>query len=211
MSGDPFFSLPRYVHPREWFETILPALPLRLPAITIPHAITYHVMGPGGGVWSVQLVDGHLQTREGWAERTAVQVAMTVPHLREALTGALRNRFADALRGAGRPLVLPDLTTLPVDAARMQALSSVVGTLAVDVVDRKFSDKYRYVFTFGSHMAAFDTASTTLEIDADDLVQLLLERGSPWQLLKGPRVRIKGDMDRPAEVLRALLGRQGPA
>ena len=53
LAADPFFSLPRTTRPADWFERILPTLPLKLPRASLDHAIAYHVHGPGGGSWSV--------------------------------------------------------------------------------------------------------------------------------------------------------------
>jgi hypothetical protein len=204
----PFFSLPRTIHPNEWFEQVMPKLPLKLPPVTIPHSVTYHVIGPGGGVWSLRLVDGKIVCKTGWADTVTLQVAMTVPHLREATVGVLRERFVEFTKRAGRPVELPDLSRAPFDSARADALADVGGALALDVVDRRFSDRYRYVFTFGPGTASFETASTIVELDADELVQLVVDRGNPWQLLTGGRLRVvRGNADLPVRALQAVVAR----
>lgn len=207
MPVHPFFALPRTTRPADWFERILPTLQVSLPLVTVQQAVVYHVLGAGGGVWSVSLQEGRLRTQPGATVGAVLQVSMTSGHFREALTGALRDRACAVLQRLGLPLDLPDFTQLPVDPVGVaQRLARLQGSLAVEVADRELADRYRYVLTFGAGPAAYDTATTTLEIDADDLAALATAGTPPLKVLASGKLRIRGDADLPLRVLRAALG-----
>lgn len=204
---DAFFSLPRTTRPADWFERILPSLPLRLPAVTVPHAVAYHVSGAGGGTWSVWLDDGRLRSQVGLAPLVAVQLSMSTADWREAVVGGLRQRLAEVLRRLGKPVALPSLAWLPLDPARVAALATQRGSLACEIRDRDVDETYRFVLTVGAGPAASEKADCTVQIDADDLVTLAAARTSPWQALAGGRVRLAGDAGLPTRLLATVLGK----
>lgn len=206
LAADPFFSLPRTTRPADWFERILPTLPLKLPRASLDHAIAYHVHGPGGGSWSVRLQDGQPLVLPGTSPLLVAQVSLSTAHFREALVGSLRDRLRSVLQRQGRPIALPDLSRLPIEPARMAAVAALRGSLAFEINDREFGDKYRYVITFGPGPAAFETATTTIEVDADDLAALALARTPPMKVLVSGKLRIRGDAGLPSRVLAVLLG-----
>jgi hypothetical protein len=207
MSAHPLFALPRTTRPADWFERLLPTAQVSLPLVTVQQAVVYHVLGAGGGTWSVFLHQGRLRTQPGATADAVLQVCMTAAHFREALTGALRDRACAVLNRLGLPLDLPDFARLPIDLAGVaQRLARLQGSLAVEVADRELADRYRYVITFGAGPAAYDTASTTLEIDADDLAAMVTSRTPPLKVLASGKLRIRGDADLPLRVLRAALG-----
>ena len=49
MDAEAFWSIRRTTSPQKLFETIVPALPVRLPDVTVPRPVNVHVLGPGGG------------------------------------------------------------------------------------------------------------------------------------------------------------------
>ncbi len=206
MPADPFFELPRTTRPADWFERILPGLGLRLPAVTTPLWSVYHVHGPGGGSWSVRLVDGRVAVHVGVAAPVAMHLSMTTAHFREAIGGALRQRLATVLERLGRPVALPDLSRLPLDVSRLQAAAAVGGSMALVLHDREVDEAYRYVLTLGDSAAAWETARTTIETDLDDLVALLAARTPPLKLVTSGKLRVRGDVDLPLKALGALLG-----
>lgn len=206
LAADPFFALPRTTRPADWFERILPTLPLRLPQVTMEHAIVYHVLGAGGGTWSVRLDEGRLLVFGGRAPLVLCQLSMTAAHLREAIAGSLRERFKTVLQRQGRPPVVPDLSQLPHDPARVVAAAALQGSIACEIVDRDYDDRYRYVVTFGPGQPAYDQATTTVEVDADDLVTLAGARTPPWQVLVSGKLRVRGDAGLPGRVLAAVFG-----
>jgi hypothetical protein len=206
MSTDAFFSLPRTIKPADWFERVLPGLPLQLPAGSVPAATVYHIAGSGGGTWSVRLTAGKLEVAAGMPWPVAVQTSLTAAHLREVLAGALRDRLGDVLKKHGKPLAIPDLRGLPVDPAKVDAVAKLTGSVALVLHDRELDDSYRFVWTFGSGPAAYDKASCTLEVDADDCKALLIARTPPLQLLASGKFRVAGDTGLPMRALGALLG-----
>ena len=206
MTVDPFFAVPRTTRPADWFERILPTLPLRLPPITLPQAMVYHVMGPGGGVWTVGLKDGKPQIAAGKVGPISAQIAMTAAHFREAVAGALRDRLKKILEKQGRPIALPDASMLPHDPARIAAVSALRGSVAFELSDRDMGEKYRYVLTLGDGPVAFETANTTIEVDLDDLVALASVRTPPFKVLASGKLRVRGDADLPMRALTTLLG-----
>lgn len=206
VSPDPFFGLPRTTRPADWFERILPALPLRLPAVTTPMWSVYHIHGVGGGSWSVRLVDGRVQTQAGVATPVGMQLSMTTAHFREAIGGALRERLAHVLRAWGRPVALPDASRVPLDVSRLQAAAAVGGSMALVLQDREVDDAYRYVLTLGDGAAAWESPRTTIETGLDDLTALLVARTPPLQLVASGKLRVQGDVDLPLRALRTLLG-----
>lgn len=203
---DPFFALPRTTRPADWFERILPGLPLQLPATTLAHAVAYHVHGAGGGTWTVGLRDGRLVTTAGMAPNVAAQLSMSAAHLREALTGALRDRLKAVLVKQGRAVTLPPVSRLPEDAL-VAAVAALGGSIAFEIGDREYDDTYRFVLTLGNGPAAFERATTTIQVDADDLVGLAGARTPPWQILVSGKLRIQGDAGLPTRVLSTLMGK----
>jgi hypothetical protein len=206
-ASDAFFALPRTTRPADWFERILPTLPLKLPRISLDHAIVYHIHGTGGGTWSVRLHEGQLVAMAGTAPIVGAQVSMSSAHFREALTGALRERIRGVLLKQKRPVALPDLTHMPHDPARVAAVAALGGSIALQISDREYGDTYRYVFTFGGGPAAFEQASSTVEVDADDLAALAVARTPPLQVMVSGKLRIRGDADLPQRALGLLLAR----
>ena len=200
---DAYFSLPRSLKPAAFFAQ-LPTLGLRLPAITLPDHVVYHVQGVGA--WSVGLVNGALVVHAGVVGPVGVQVSMTEPHFREAVSGALRERAIEILKRQKQPIEVPDLRALPVDIAKLQAAAAVGGSLALVIRDREYDDRYRYVVTLGAGPAAYATATTTIEVDADDLVALGAARTPPMSVLVSGKLRIAGDGALPGRILRAMLG-----
>ncbi len=207
LSLDPFFSLPRTTRPADWFQRILPTLPWKLPRVSLDHALVYHVHGAGGGIWSVRLHEGQLLAMQGMAPIVGVQVSMTSAHFREALTGALRERVREVLRKQGRPIALPDLTHVPHEPARLAAVAALGGSIALQIADREYGETYRYVFTLGGGPAAFETATTTIDVDAGDLASLAAARTPPLQVLVSGKLRIQGDAGLPTRVIGVLFGR----
>lgn len=206
MTQPDFFTIPRSTKPADFFERILPALPLRLPPISLDPWV-YHVQGAGGGVWSIAIEQGKVVVTRGEAQKPAGHTVTTSAALREAVAGALRDRLAQVLQKQGRPLQIPDLTGLPLDPARARALAQVGGSLAIEIGDRTFGDRYRFVVTLGPGPAAWEQATTTLEVDADDLAALAATRTPPMKVLVSGKLRIKGDADLPARALAAVLGK----
>ena len=201
---DAYFSLPRSLKAAAFFEKHLPTLALRLPAITLPDRIVYHVQG--AGVWSVGLINGRVDVQTGAQGPIGLQIAMTEAHFREAVTGALRDRHVEVLKRQKLPLEIPDLSALKVDVARLRAAIAVGGSLAIVIHDREYDDKYRYVLTVGAGPAAFDKATTTIEVDADDLVALGAARTPPMKVLVSGKLRLAGDIGLPGKLLSALFG-----
>ena len=201
---DAYFSLPRSLKPAAFFERHLPTLPLRLPAISLPDRVVYHVHD--GGSWSVALVNGRLDVQPGAVGPIGLQITATEAHFREAVTGALRDRQVALLQRLGQPAEVPDLTGLRVNPARIRAAIAIGGSLALVIHDREYDDRYRYVLTIGPGPAAYDRATTTIEVDADDLVALGAARTPPMGVLVSGKLRLAGDIGLPGKLLTALLG-----
>ena len=206
MTVDPFFAVPRTIRPAEWFERTLPSLPLRLPALTLPESITYHVIGAGGGVWTVGLQAGAVRVQAGKVGVVSAQVAMSAAHFREAVAGALRDRLAQVLGKLGRPIALPDFSGVPHDPSRIAALAALRGSVAIEIGDRDMGEKYRYVLTLGDGPPALEAATTTVEVDIDDLAALGSSRTPPLKVLTSGKLRLAGDASLPMRILTALAG-----
>ncbi|MBI5608879.1 MAG: SCP2 sterol-binding domain-containing protein [Deltaproteobacteria bacterium] len=201
-----YFELSRTTRPADWFERILPSLPLRLPDTSLDYWSVYHVDGVGS--WSVGLQGGKVAVRKGVAEPVGVQIRMTAGHFREAMFGAVRDRLAEVLTRLGKPRALPDLARLAIDPRQVAATVAVGGHLAVVLRDRAMGDEYQFAITIGGEPAGPPT--TTIVADLDDLVTLAAARTPPHKLLTGGKLRISGDLDRPAKLLTALLAAAKP-
>ncbi len=201
---DAYFSLPRSLKPAVFFDKHLAALPLRLPAISLADRVVYHVQGVGA--WSVALVDGRLDVQSGVVGPIGLQISATEAHFREAVTGALRERQIEVLKRQRLPVEVPDLRHVRVDPARLRAAIAVGGSLAIVIHDREYDDRYRYVLTIGPGPAAFAQATTTIEVDADDLLTLAAARTPPMSVLVSGKLRLAGDIGLPGRLLTALLG-----
>ncbi len=201
---DAYFSLPRSTKPAAFFGQHLAALPLRLPLLTLPDRVVYHVQGVGS--WSVGVVDGRLDVQSGAVGPIGLQVTATEAHFREAITGALRERHLEVLKRQKLPAEVPDLRALKIDVARLKAAIAVGGSLAFILHDREYDDVYRYVLTIGNGPAAYAQATTTIEVDADDLVTLAATNTPPMKVLVSGKLRLAGDVGLPGKLLTALLG-----
>ncbi len=202
-----FFALPRTTRPADWFERILPSLPLQLPTATVSHRTVVRVLGAGGGAWSLGLAGGKLSVVAGDLGPIAVQYAMTAMHFRESHFGAFRERTTEVLTKLRLPLALPDMRLLQVDPARLAAVAALRGSIAFEVQDRRVHDCYRFVLTLGAAPAQVDRVDTTIEVDLDDLAALAAARTPPLKVITSGKLRIKGDPDLPVRALTALIGR----
>lgn len=202
---DPFFSLPRTTRATEWFDKILPSLPLRLPFAAETPWSAVHVHGVGGGTWSVRIAAGQVQVQRGMPASVLSQWSMTAGHFREALAGALRDRTAGVLTKLGMPVALPDLSGARLNQLNWQGLAAVQGSLAFQLADRQVAENYRYVMTLGSGPAALDTADTVIDVDLDDLATLAAARTPPLRLLASGKMRVQGNSELPLRALTALL------
>ena len=105
----------------------------------------------------------------------------------------------------GKARQIPDLSRAPLDPARVVKVASLEGSIAVNVKDRGYGDTYRYVVTFGSGAPDYDTATTTVTVDADEAIDWVVKRIEPKQLLKAKGVRIEGDLTLPLRALQLLF------
>lgn len=215
LDADTFWSLPRSTRPEALFETIVPEIPALGRAVTLPRPCNVVVQGAGGGAWTLRLVEGRAQVEPGMAADAFASLVVARAHLREVVGGALRDRGVALMAKLGKPGAFPDLRGLPVDPARTDAVAALCGSVAVEVHDRTFRESYRFVVTLGSGTAAYETASTTVHVDADEVVGQLAARSSIAALLKGSRVRIEGDLGLPLRALRTAFGdaiaQEGPS
>ncbi len=207
MSTDAFFSLPRTTRPVDWFETILPKLGLRLPQQTLEIAMAYHVIGAGGGTWTVLLQNGRPVTQKGVAGNVVAHLSMSAGHFREAIAGALRERLGSALQRLGKAKELPDMSRQIIDAKRLAAVAAIAGSVAIVLHDKHFGDTYRYVLTMGGNSPDYDKAQATIEVDLDDLLALAVARTPPLQMLVSGKLKLHGDTGLPQRWLLALLGK----
>jgi len=201
-----FFALPRTTRAVDWYGRILPALPLRLPAVSLLHRAVVHVDGPGGGSWSLGLDRGRVRVDAGVHGPIAAQYSMSAAHFREAHFGALRDRVRGVLARLGLPLELPDGSTLkvPVDGiARVAALS---GSIALAIHDRHVADVYRYHLTLGAAAPDLTRPTATIAVDLDDLAALAAAKVPPFKVLASGKLQIGGDVGLPMRALAALLG-----
>lgn len=199
------FDLPRTTKAAEFFGTILPGAPLRLPTVSVEHALVYQVDGPGGGVWSVRLQQGKLAIAAGTPWPIASQTVVTASHFRELVAGAVRDQLVRVLKQLGKPLAVPDLSKLPTDPARVAALAGLQGSLAVVLHDREVDDSYRIFVGFGGGQHAPDRPTCTVEVDLVDAAALLAARTPPLQWFASGKFRVKGDTSLPVRALGALL------
>ncbi len=205
MNAEEFWNLPRSAAPTKVFLELAPALPVRLPAATLQQGVVIEVRGAGGGVWSGRLVDGRLQTQEGASADPICRVVLERGTLRELVAGSLRDRGLQIMEKLGRPRAAPDFSRLPVRDDRARALTGLQGSVALDIVDRRFGETLRVVFTFGAGPAAFETASATVTVDADEAVTWIAGRIDPRVILKSGRLRVDGDLSLLTRALGLLL------
>lgn len=206
MDARTFWSLKRTTSPQHLFETIVPALPDIFPDVTIDRPVNVHVLGGGGGVWSVQLVQGRLVVERGAAADALAQVAMDRKHLREIVGGALRDAGLRLMAEQGRPGQLPDLTEMPLEPQKWLRLSELNGSVAIEIEDRRFRDRYLYVVTFGCGEPDYEQVTTHLRFDLEELVRWGAQKKRPVTVLRGGRIRVEGDLALAIEALRMALG-----
>lgn len=205
MNAAEFWDLPRGTRPSALMMEIVPSSPVKLPAASISLPSNVVVRGAGGGTWFGRLVDGKIAMAEGAQHPALCSVTLERNTLREFIAGALRDRGLKIMERLGRPKAIPDLSRLPVREDRAQALAKLQGSIAIEVVDRDFGETHRIVVTFGDAAPAFETATTTVRIDADEAVEWIATRADPRAILKGGRVRVEGDLALPTRALALLL------
>ncbi|GEM_PF-3590673 len=206
IDAETFWSLPRSTKPRKAFEEILPNLPALLPDLTIDGSFSFHVCGSGGGEWSGTVTNGLWTVVAGAADDALVRISLTRRHLREVIGGALRERGLTVMKRLGKPRQFPDLGVLPIDPARAPDVAKIPGSIAVEIHDRDVRESYRFVLSFGNGPAVYDNATTTLHVDADEIVEQALAGASMAALIKGSRVRIEGDISLPLRALQVAFG-----
>ena len=206
IDAETFWSLPRSTKPRALFEEILPEIPALAGVFTIKTPTSVHVLGSGGGEWSVSIVDGRAVITPGAAEKVITRVSFSRRHLREVVGGALHDRGLKLMERLGKPRAFPDLSVFPVDPSRVEAVAATSGSIAIEVHDRDMRESYRFVISFGSGPPAYDTAVTTVHVDADEVLEQVASGASIAALLKGTRARLEGDIALPLRALRAAFG-----
>lgn len=205
MTAPSFFALPRTTKADAFFGQVLPSMALQLPNASVGHALVYRVDGPGGGTWSVRLQNGALEVASGTPWPIATQTVLSSAHFREVVAGAVRDRLAQVLKKLGKPLDVPDLRTLPVDPARVAALTAVQGSLRIVLHDRELDDRYQFTIAFGTTPPPTGPATCTVEVDLDDAAALLAARTPPLQWFTTGKFRMQGDTSLPVRALGALL------
>lgn len=206
---DAYFSLPRTTRAGDWFEKILPTLPLRLPPGAETPWTAVHVDGLGGGCWSLRLHAGRLEVVRGAVAGVWLQWSMSAPHFREALAGALRDRTATGLRKLGMAVAIPDFSAAPLQRLGWSALQGLQGSMAFCLADRQMADTYRYVLTLGAGAPARERADAQIDVDLDDLLALAVARTPPLKLLASGKLRVAGKAELPMQALTALLAASG--
>ncbi len=201
-----FWNLPRSTTPKTWYEEIVPVVPLVLPAIDVPWPVVYHVDGSGGGSWTVTVAAGRAQVAVGGHDAPIAQVRMRRSDLRELVGGFLRDRLRDAVDRLGVGLDLAGMGAPAIETARLKRLADLSGSVGIEVRDRRLGDSARFVVTFGSGDPAWETPTTELTIEAGHLVEWIVGRVHPRQILTGGRLRLAGEVALPTRALGLLLG-----
>ncbi|MEY3012259.1 MAG: hypothetical protein RIT45_994 [Pseudomonadota bacterium] len=205
MQAEAFWDLPRSTRPEKLFLEIVPTSPVRLPKATLSLPTNVEVCGTGGGTWSGRLVDGAIEMREGAQHPALCSVVLERGTLREAIAGALRDRALTVMERLGKPRAIPNLSRLPVREDRAVALARLQGSIAIEIADRSFGEVHRVVVTFGDAPPQFEQATTTVRVDADEVVEWIATRADPRAILRGGRVRVEGDLTLPTRALALLL------
>lgn len=206
IDAETFWSLPRSTKPRVLLEEILPEIPALAGVFSIDVPSSVHVLGSGGGEWSVLIVDGRAVVTPGVADQVITRVSFSRRHLREVVGGALHERGLKLMERLGKPRAFPDLSVFPIDPSRVQAVAATSGSIAIEVHDRDMRESYRFVISFGSGPPVYDTATTTVHVDVDEVLEQISSGASIASLLKGTRARLEGDISLPLKVLHAAFG-----
>jgi len=203
---DTLWNLPRSTSPQRWYEEIVPDLPLVVPAIDVPWPVAYHVDGSGGGIWTATVAQGRVQVVAGLQGTPIVQLRMGRSDLRELLSGFLRDRLRLAVERLGVGLDLHGLPAPSFNPARLERLAELHGSIGIEIRERRLGDSARFVVTFGAGAPAWESPTTQLTIDADELVEWIVRRVHPRQILMSGRVRLVGEVALPTRALGLLLG-----
>jgi hypothetical protein len=171
---------PENVTPEQFFEQLLPAgfETQRESGAAVPQdfSMQYHLTGPGGGDWHVDIKDGKLSSKKGTAD-AVLTFTLSVDDFRDAVLS--RNGAAPALLlPASRP-------GRPDNSGRAKGLK---GTIAQEL--SRDGDPFKIELTFNG--AA--TPRTVLKMKLADFIAMQEGKLNGQEAFMTGRLRIEGDM-----------------
>jgi len=175
-------ALPENVTPEQFFEQLLPAgfEAQKQGGAVVPQDFNmqYHITGPGGGDWHVEIKDGKMTTKKGSAD-AVLTFTLSIEDFLDAVLS--RNGAAPAvLLPANRP-------GRPDNSGRAKTLK---GTIAQELAREGDADPFKLEMTFNG--AA--TPRTVLKMKLADFVAMQEGRLNGQEAFMTGRLRIEGDM-----------------
>ena len=175
-------ATPTPVTPEQFFEQLLPAgfAAQKESGAAVPQdfSMQYHVTGPGGGDWHVEIKDAKMTTKKGTAD-AVLTFTLSIEDFLDAVLS--RNGAAPAvLLPANRP-------GRPDNSGRAKTLK---GTIAQELAREGDADPFKLEMTFNG--AA--TPRTVLKMKLADFVAMQEGRLNGQEAFMTGRLRIEGDM-----------------
>ena len=172
---------PESMTPEQFFEHFLPAgfEAEKGGGATVPQdfSMQYHITGPGGGDWHVEIKDGKMSTRKGSAD-AVLTFKLSIDDFLDAVLS--RNGAAPAvLLPANRP-------GRPDNSGRVKTIK---GTIAQELA-RESGDPFKLEMMFNGAAAP----RTVLKMKLADFVAMQEGRLNGQEAFMTGRLRIEGDM-----------------
>ena len=174
-------AVPENVTPEQFFEQLLPAgyAAQKAEGASVPQdfSMQYHITGPGGGDWHVEIKDGKMSTKKGKGD-AVLTFTLSIDDFLDAVLS--RNGAAPAvLLPANRP-------GRPDNSGRAKTIK---GTIAQELA-REGADPFKLEMTFNGAAAP----RTVLKMKLADFVAMQEGRLNGQEAFMTGRLRIEGDM-----------------
>jgi hypothetical protein len=189
--------------PSQYFEVLsdeIGALPV--PTDATDDTFTVQLDGPGGGHWTLGVVDGVFSVVEEVRGPELARVTLSVADWREIAVGRVRDAIAEAI---GTPNLSPGLLAKLQEAPRrLEPLRSVNGAIQVAIEDDEEDATYTLTLRLGSQLTSTDAPATTISLGLAQAVDLIGKRENIQSAFFSGSIRLDGDMNLAMSIITSL-------
>ena len=187
-------ALPRMTMPGEYMEilaTLLADIPV--PADATEDTVTVRLDGPGGGHWTVGVVDDAFTIVEGVRGPEFARMTLSVSDWREFALGRVRDTLLGVM---GTPQLSPALLNRLQGAPKqLDALRPFSGTITLCIEDEDDDATYRLTVELGSAVGQDGPPTTSISVDLSQAADLIGRRENVQSAFFAGKIRLDGDMN----------------